>query len=490
MPQPDGTPAQNLKRTQTLKRTKIIATVGPASESPEMLRRLVAAGVDVFRLNFSHGSLEEHRRRIEWIKALQAEGLPVAILQDIQGPKIRLSEVPGGRITLERGQEVLISPTLPPQAFPLRLQIPYPPLTRQLAPGSLIYLDDGELELEVEAVEAELLRCRVRVGGELTSHKGVTLPGLRIDLPPLTPQDEEHIRFGVEMGVDWVAASFVREAAHVEAVREAIRRYGGDQLVVAKIENRQGLEAVDEIIQVADGVMVARGDMGVEIPPEEVPLAQKMIIQKCNEAGKPVITATQMLDSMARNPRPTRAEVTDVANAILDGTDAVMLSGETAVGRYPVESVRMMAAICRRTEAAINHGAILRDRQPRPGATVAEAIAYATCQTAQTLGARAIITSTQTGASARRVSRFRPNCPIVAVTPNPRVRQRLALVWGVHPCRTARPGNIDEMIDLGVAAAREQGWVTDGDLVVIAAGVKTGTPGNTNLLQVHRVGGN
>ncbi|NMA71691.1 MAG: pyruvate kinase, partial [Firmicutes bacterium] len=278
--------------------------------------------------------------------------------------------------------------------------------------------------------------------------------------------------------------------AHVEAVREAIRRYGGDQLVVAKIENRQGLEAVDEIIQVADGVMVARGDMGVEIPPEEVPLAQKMIIQKCNEAGKPVITATQMLDSMARNPRPTRAEVTDVANAILDGTDAVMLSGETAVGRYPVESVRMMAAICRRTEAAINHGAILRDRQPRPGATVAEAIAYATCQTAQTLGARAIITSTQTGASARRVSRFRPNCPIVAVTPNPRVRQRLALVWGVYPCRTARPGNIDEMIDLGVAAAREQGWVTDGDLVVIAAGVKTGTPGNTNLLQVHRVGGN
>lgn len=480
----DGTPVQ------TWKRTKIIATIGPASESLHDLRALAEAGVDLFRLNFSHGTLEDHRRRIELVQRLQAEGLPVAILQDIQGPKIRLGDVPGGRITLERGQEVLVSASLPSQAFPLRLHIPYPPLARQLAPGSTFYLDDGEVELNVEAVEDDVLRCRVAVGGELASHKGVTLPGLKVDLPPLTARDEEHIRFGVEMGVDWVAASFVREAAHVEAVRAAIRRYGGDQPVVAKVENRQGLEAIDEIIEAADAVMVARGDMGVEIPPEEVPLAQKMIIQKCNEAGKPVITATQMLDSMARNPRPTRAEATDVANAILDGTDAVMLSGETAVGRYPVESVRMMAAICRRTEAAINHAAILRDRRPQDGASVAEAIAHATCQTAQTLGARAIITSTQSGASARMVSRFRPSSPIVAVTPNPRVRQRLALVWGVHPCQVARAENIDEMIDLGVAAARERGLVAEGDLVVIAAGVKTGAPGSTNLLQVFRVGVN
>jgi len=340
----------------------------------------------------------------------------------------------------------------------------------------------------VEAVEGEVLRCRVAVGGELSSHKGVTLPGVKVDLPPLTPRDEEHIRFGVEMGVDWIAASFVREAAHVEAVRATIRRFGGDQLVVAKVENRQGLEAIDEIIEAADAVMVARGDLGVEIPPEEVPLAQKMIIQKCNEAGKPVITATQMLDSMARNPRPTRAEATDVANAILDGTDAVMLSGETAVGRYPLESVRMMAAICRRTEAAINYAAILKERSPRNGASVAEAIAYATCQAAETLKARAIITSTQSGATARMVSRFRPACPIIAVTPNSRVLHQLALVWGVYPCQVARAENIDTMIDLGVAAAGARGLVGRGDLVVIAAGVKTNTPGSTNLLQVFRVG--
>ncbi|BAS27289.1 pyruvate kinase [Limnochorda pilosa] len=482
MDQPHGAPVQALKRT------KIICTIGPATESVDTLRAMVAAGMDLVRLNFSHGTLDEHRRRIEAVRRLQAEGAGLAILQDIQGPKIRLGEVPGGRVTLERGQEVEVSATLPPRAAPLRLSIPYPPLAEQLGPGSTLFLDDGEVELRVEAVEGEALRCRVQVGGDLSSHKGVTLPGVRVGLPPITPQDEAHIRFGVEMGVDWVAASFVRAAEHVEAVRDAIRRAGGDQPVVAKVENRQGLEAIDEIIEAADAVMVARGDLGVEIPPEEVPMAQKMIIQKCNAAGKPVITATQMLDSMARNPRPTRAEVTDVANAILDGSDAVMLSGETAVGRYPVESVRMMAAICRRTEASINYAALLRERRPRDGTSVAEAIAHATCQTAQTLGARAIVTSTQSGATARMVSRFRPESPIVAITPSSGVRRRLNLVWGVVPLLVPRAESIDQMIDLGVAAARHQGLVSQGDVLVIAAGVKTGTPGSTNLLQVHMVG--
>lgn len=471
-----------------LKRTKIIATIGPASESAYDLRALVEAGLDVVRLNFSHGTLEDHRRRIEAVRQVrEATGAALAILQDIQGPKIRLGDVPGGRVTLERGQEVWISASLPPQMAPLRLHIPYPPLAAQLVAGSTLFLDDGEIELRVEAVEGPALRCRVETGGELTAHKGVTLPGVRVDLPPITPQDEVHIRFGVEMGVDWIAASFVRAAEHVEAVRQAIRMAGGDQPVIAKVENRQGLEAIDEIIQAADAVMVARGDLGVEIPPEEVPMAQKMIIRKCNEAGKPVITATQMLDSMARSPRPTRAEVTDVANAILDGSDAVMLSGETAVGRYPVESVRMMAAICRRIEASMDYAAILRDRRPSDGASIAEAIAHATCQTAATLGARAIVTSTQSGATARMVSRFRPRSPIVAVTPNREVRRRLSLVWGVYPLLVPRAENIDEMIDLGVEAARQKGLVTGGDLLVIAAGVKTGIPGSTNFLQVHQV---
>jgi len=496
-----------------MRRTKIICTIGPASDGPQMINALIFAGMDVARLNFSHGRLEEHAERIRLIRACEAKtGRHIAVLQDIQGPKIRVGQVAGSPRPVAKGERLFFTDA-EEKSNPECIYVPYPHLTRDLRPDQKIYLDDGLIELQVVNVEPGLLECLVTVGGELKSRMGMTLPGVRVDLPPLGENDLVHIRFGVEHGVDYIAASFVRRAAHVEAVRRVVESFGGNIPIIAKIESEEGVANIEEIIAAADGVMVARGDLGIELPPEEVPLVQKHLISRCNQAGKPVITATQMLDSMIRNPRPTRAEVTDVANAILDGTDAVMLSGETAVGKYPVEAVLTLAKVAERAEDAMAFGRIQKVSPPSDGrhflfsfdesnlsfdenkaghpyhraSSVAEAIARATCETAHTVKAKAIICSTQSGATARLVSKYRPRPPIVAVTPNESVVRRLSLIWGVYPVLGPKAVNTDDMMDVAMSAALHSNIIKKGDVVAVAAGVRTGEPGSTNLLQIHMV---
>lgn len=476
-----------------VRRTKIVCTIGPATQSVEMVEALAEAGMDVARLNFSHGTIEDHHQRIKAIRDVERRlNRPIAILLDIQGPKIRLGDLPEGRLKVEAGEELFVRPGSGPAEVglgPITLTIPYPRLLEQLVAGNTIYLDDGLVELTVLDVRGDRLMARVETSGELRSRNGVTLPEIDVDLPAVDATDVDHIRFGVEAGVDFVAASFVRRPEHVDAVRDSIRSVGGSQQVIAKIESREGVRNIDAIFEAADGVMVARGDMGVELPAEEVPHVQKKLIALGNRLGKPVITATQMLDSMARNPRPTRAEVTDVANAIFDGSDAVMLSGETAVGRYPVEAVKMMDRIARKTEEALDYASMLERRRVRTGrVTVADAIARATCETAADLNVRAILCSTQSGSTARMVSKYRPKAPIIAATPNEYVVRQLCLVWGVRPALVPRTPQIDAMVDVLMEAAKRSGFIEDGDRVAIAAGVRTGTPGSTNLLQIQTVG--
>lgn len=467
--------------------TKLVCTIGPASEDEQILSAMLDAGMDVARLNLSHGSLEEHARRLERLRRLSAAKRRVlAVMLDIQGPKIRLGDV-DREVALKPGDELTLVGVEPGQpAEPGAIPVVYPPLARSVRPGQAIYLDDGAVRLTVEAVEGGRVRCRVHNAGVLRSRKGVALPGVDVELPALSDVDREHLRWAARVGVDVVAASFVRRGAHVEAVRSELEAAGATASVVAKIESAEGLRHLDEIVAAADGVMVARGDLGVDIPLEEVPLAQKEIIRRCNAAGKPVIVATQMLESMVHSPTPTRAEVTDVANAIFDGADAVMLSGETAVGRYPVDAVAMLHRIAVSAERVYDYGRWV-ERRPGAVSTVAQAISRATCDAAEDVGAAAILCSTQSGATARMVARFRPRAPIVAATPYPEVARRLALVWGVVPVVVPRARNIDEMIDVALAAARETGLVRPGDRVAVAAGVKTDMPGSTNMLQVHEV---
>lgn len=471
-----------------MRRTRIVCTIGPASESVEMMRALVEAGMNVARLNVSHGSLEEHAARIERLRRVEAEsGRPLAIMLDVQGPKIRTGDLasPQG-VELRAGQDLTLT-TEPIQGTSRRISVDYPELPETMRPGDTIYLDDGSIELLVQEVRGSDVRCRVVVGGTLGARKGVTLVGVVPNLPALTDQDREHIHFGVEQGVDWIAASFVRTARDVREVRQAIAEAGGDQPIIAKIETRISHEELRRVVAEADGVMVARGDLGVQIPLEEVPSVQKSIIRMCNEMGKPVITATQMLESMVRNPRPTRAEVTDVAAAILDGTDAVMLSGETAVGRYPAEAVNMMARIATRTEETIDFDAQLAARRVGAGSTVAEAICYAACRASHDLSVKAIVSSTQSGATARMVSKFRPDTPIIALTPVPEVARRLTVVWGVEPTIVPHTTNVDEMLDVAFDVVRRRSDIKPGDRIVVTAGVRTGEPGSTNLLQVYEV---
>lgn len=471
-----------------VRRTKIICTLGPESESPEAIRALAEAGMNIARLNFSHGTYEEHGRRIDSIREVERKvGRVIGILLDIKGPKIRTGRLVSPKITLASGTEVILT-TEDCIGDENRVFVSYPDLPSSVRPGSLVLLDDGLLELVVEEVRDKDVKCRVKVGGELGERKGVTLPGARVNLPAVTEKDVADIRFGISRGVDFIAASFVRKAADVHDVRRVVQEAGGKAAIIAKVESREGLDNIDEIIEAADGVMVARGDLGVEIPPEEVPLAQKMIIRKCNAAGKPVITATQMLDSMVRNPRPTRAEVTDVANAILDGTDAVMLSGETAVGKYPAEAVRMMSRIAVRVESELDYAEILGLKSVAASATVADAISHACSQAALDLGVSAIISTTQSGATARMVSKYRPKAPIIAVTPDVAVARALTINWGVHPVIAERAETVDQLFDIGEEAALKTGLVAKGDMVAMTAGVRTGKAGSTNLLLIHRIG--
>ncbi len=471
-----------------MRRTKIVCTIGPASDSVEIIKQLIKNGMNVARLNFSHGTHEEHARRVEAIRQAAGEvGAVVAIMLDTKGPEIRTGLVEGEKITLTEGKTLILT-TEEITGTAERLSISYKGLPADVRPGSRILLADGLIELQVTSVEGTEVLCQVINGGELGSRKNVHLPGVEVNLPAVTEQDVADIKFAVENGFDFIAASFIRTASDVLAIRKVLEEKDSDIQIIAKIESHQGVENIDEILKVADGIMVARGDMGVEIPTEEVPLLQKMIIEKCNRLGKPVITATQMLESMINNPRPTRAEATDVANAIFDGTDAIMLSGETASGKYPVEAVAMMNRIAVRTERALGFAELLGRKEISPMRTVTDAISHATCTTALDLGATAIITSTKSGHTARMVSKYRPKARIIAVTPKMDVVRKLSLVWGVMPLLVAETRGTDEMIEAAVQTALASGLIKCGDLVVITAGIPVGVPGTTNMLKVHIVG--
>lgn len=470
-----------------MRKTKIVCTIGPASEDPEIIKAMVLAGMNVARLNFSHGSHEEHGQRIGAIRrAAKEAGRPVAILLDTKGPEIRLGTFAEGSIQLEAGQTFTLT-TREVVGNNELVSVSHTGLTKDVCPGRSILLDDGLIELIIEEVRDTDVVCRVVNSGQVGNRKGVNLPGANVSLPAMSEKDREDIIFGIREEVDFIAASFIRSPSDVLAIRRLLEEHNSGIEIIAKIENQQGLDNLDSILRVVDGLMVARGDLGVEIPPEEVPLAQKLMIAQCNKLGKPVITATQMLDSMMRNPRPTRAEASDVANAIFDGTDAIMLSGETASGNYPVESVKTMARLAERTELAVDWDLVLA-RQQKASLSVTDAISSACRQTAVRLQAAAILTSTQSGHTARMVSKYRPGMPIVAVTPNPAVLRKLLLTWGVEPILGRETDDTDEIIYEAITAALEAGLIANGDLVVITAGVPVGVPGTTNLLKVHVVG--
>lgn len=474
-------------------RTKIVCTIGPASREPATLRRLMQAGMDVARLNFSHGDQPTHVETIDRIRAAAAEvGTPVAILTDLQGPKLRVGAMAGEGVLLIEGSEATLTTDDVIGRGPAALPVQYAGLPRLLSPGNHVLLDDGLLELEVLSTTDTEIHCRVVTGGVLKSNKGLNLPHAPLDMPAITDKDHHDLAFALEQQVDWIALSFVRAADEVLELKRLIRDLAPSSEatpVIAKIEKPGALDNIDAIVAAADGIMVARGDLGIEIPPEEVPLAQKQIITKCNRAGVPVITATQMLESMIHSPRPTRAEASDVANAILDGADAIMLSGETSIGDHPLEAVRTMVRIADEVETHRSEifACPLLALEERHAHTVADAVTHAARQMAHDLSAAAIITPTASGQTARLMSHYRPRSPIVAVTPSPAVQRQLMLYWGVTPLLAPRTDNSDAMIAYAVRAAREHSLVKKGDTLVITAGAAGTAPGATNLIQVRIV---
>lgn len=472
-----------------MRKTKIVATIGPASQSVETLKRLMLAGMNVARLNFSHGTHEEHRQTIKHIRqAAQETGSNVAILLDTKGPEIRTGLLKREPVELREGETLIIT-TEQIVGNEHKISVSYEQLTADVQVGDKILIDDGLIELQVESINGKEIHTRILNGGLLKSRKGVNLPGVSINLPGITPKDREDILFGIAQEIDFIAASFVRKAMDVLEIRKLLEEHGAEDIqIIAKLENHEGIHNIDEILEVADGIMVARGDLGVEVPAEEVPLIQKMVIKKCNEKGKPVITATQMLDSMQRNPRPTRAEVGDVANAILDGTDAVMLSGETAAGKYPVESVETMARIAQRTEKALESRLLQISNSNDLQKTTTDVISIAVANAVLELKAAAILTPTESGYTAKMIAKYRPKCPIIAVTYQEKVRRKLALTWGVYPLMAKPAESTDEVLEGSVDVAVQSGLIKHGDLVVITAGVPVREPGTTNMLKVHIVG--
>jgi pyruvate kinase len=479
-------------------RTKIVCTIGPASRKPETLRELIQAGMDIARLNFSHGDHVYHARNIARIRAAARQTKkPVAVLVDLQGPKLRVGMMEGDGVPIHEGE--LIHLTTRPvsghrlEGGPVAAVIPvqYQDLPRDIKADERILLDDGLMELVTLEVSGDTIVCRVVTGGLLQSNKGLNLPGTALSLPSMTDKDQVDLDFAIGQQVDWIALSFVRRAKDILSLKEAIAgRCASDKCirVIAKIEKPEALDDIEEIIAVSDGIMIARGDLGIEIPPEKVPMVQKRLIQLANAAGKPVITATQMLDSMIRNPRPTRAEASDVANAILDGTDAIMLSGETATGKYPIEAVRTMVRIACEVEAATLAGPWRHPPHiPSSSGNVTDAVAHATCDTAYDLRAAAIITATASGATARAVARYRPHTPIIAVTPNRVVQRQLMLSWGVIPLHAGRAESTDRILRDSIRQATAAGLVRAGDRVVLTAGVANNMPGTTNLMTVELV---
>jgi pyruvate kinase len=468
------------------RRTKIVATIGPATESPEQLRRLIEAGATTFRLNFSHGDHSEHAARIRTIRQVAQEmGAHIGILQDLQGPKIRLGRFSAGPITVAKGDPF----TLTSRDVACGQEIAtvtYERLADEVVDGSRILLDDGRVEMVVDRVDQsdQTLYCTVTVGGVLSNNKGVNFPDVQLSIRALTDKDRTDLAFGLEQNVDWVALSFVRNPSDMEEIKALIASHGHNTPVVAKIEKFEAIDQIDAILPLCDGVMVARGDLGVEMPAEEVPLLQKELIRKCNGLGIPVITATQMLDSMVSCPRPTRAEVSDVANAILDGTDAVMLSNESAVGDYPVEAVATMSQIARRIERDYPR----RANDGQLASTIPNAISHAVSSIARQLEAAAILPLTKSGATARNVSKFRPSTPILAITSEKKVASQLQLVWGVHPLLVEDAGSATASFNRAMEMAADQALLREGDLVIQTAGTVADVSGSTDLVKVSIVG--
>ena len=470
-----------------MRRTKIVCTMGPATERDGVLEEMMRAGMNVARLNFSHGSHEEHKRRLNQLKALRQElGLPVAAMLDTRGPEIRLKTFEHGSVTLRAGETFVLT-TEDIVGDKMRCAITCPELVADVKTGNHVLLDDGRIRMTVVETTEKEIRCRVENDGEVGDRKGVNVPGVKLNTPYLSERDREDILFGLEQGVDYIAASFVRTAEDLKEIRVLLEQAGADIQIIAKIESRESVSHLTEILQEADGIMIARGDMGVEIDFTEIPILQKEIIRQCLRRGKPVITATQMLDSMMENPRPTRAEITDVANAIYDGTSAIMLSGETAAGKFPVEAVKTMAAIAARTEADINYRKRMRTLMQEDRLSVAAATAYAACTMAVEVGADAILTVSQGGLTARMVSRFRPQTPVAALLTEETVWRRTALYWGVIPLMMPNADDTDELVKMAICVARRTGVVKSGDLVVVTAGVSVGISGATNMLRICRV---
>jgi pyruvate kinase len=473
-----------------MKKTKIVATIGPASESKDVLKKLFLNGVNVCRLNFSHGSHEEHQKRIDLIKEVRQElDLPIAIMLDTKGPEIRIGNFKDSTIEIKQ-DDIFTLTTRDVMGDESIVSISYKGLPNDVEVGGRILIDDGLVEFKIlEIINNTDIKCVAINSGTLKNHKGVNVPNVKINLPAVTQKDIDDIKFGIKNEIDFIAVSFVRTADDVNVIRRILEENNGQNIqLISKIESQQGVDNIDEILQVSDGIMVARGDLGVEVQTEEIPLIQKMLIKKCKMAGKPVITATQMLDSMMRNPRPTRAEVTDVANAILDGSSAIMLSGETAAGKYPVEAVKMMHSIAVRTENSLNYEELLKTTTGMTQLTITNAIGKATCTTAQDLDVAAIITATSSGYTSKAISKFRPKAPIVAVTTTETVRRRLALEWGVYPILAPESTSTDEVLENSINAAIRNGYVKEGDLVVITAGIPVGLSGTTNMIKVHTIG--
>lgn len=471
-----------------MRKTKIICTLGPASDSDAVLERLIQEGMDVARFNFSHGTHEEQKKRLTKLRLLRERyGRPVATLLDTKGPEIRVRDFKDGAITLQKGDEFVLTGR-EVEGDEHIVTITYPELVGDVKVGQRILIDDGLIEMTVKELTDTDIICDVNNGGKVSNHKGINVPGIHLRLPYISEVDKSDLLFGIEEDVDYVAASFVRTAEDVQQIRKLLQENGGEQIkIIAKIENREGVNCIDEIIEVSDAIMIARGDMGVEIPTEEVPVIQKMIIKKVYEAGKQVITATQMLDSMIHNPRPTRAEATDVANAIYDGTSAIMLSGETAAGLYPVQALQMMVRIANRTESDIDYRKRFFQRSRKADPDVTDAICHATCTTAHDINAKAIITVTKSGRSARMISKYRPACDIIGCAITDKVYRQLNLSWGVTPVLLQEKKDVFELFEHGTCVSRRMGLVDSGDTVVCTSGVPVGISGTTNMIKVQTV---
>ncbi len=470
-----------------MRKTKIICTIGPASESEEKLRELIEAGMNVARFNFSHGSHEEHKRKYDRVMKVSTElGVPVAALLDTKGPEIRLKSIEGGRTELVAGQKFVLT-TEEIEGNNEKVSITYKNLKADVSEGMTILIDDGLIEMVVDEINETDIICTVINGGPISNNKGVNVPGANLSMPYISEVDRSDIMFGCDMGFDFLAASFVRSKEDILEVRKIIDEHGSHMKIIAKIESMQGIKNLEEILEVSDGIMVARGDLGVEIPMEEVPVVQKKMIKMAEAQGKHVITATQMLESMIKNPRPTRAEATDVANAIYDGTTAIMLSGETAAGQYPVEAVKTMARIAERTEQAIDYNGRMKRRENIEKFDITTAISHATCTTAMDLQASAIVTVTISGFTAGMIARYKPNCPIIACSVSPKICRQMCLSWGVTPVWIARESTTEDLFDEAVRVSEEAGYIKKGDTVVITAGVPLGISGRTNMIRVVEV---